>query len=77
MPASCSRESPAIGADDQRLTDIIRKNARRVSQIIENVLALSRREQTRPERLELVPWLEDFAREFVQTLRALRGRPSP
>ena len=61
-------ESPSISKEDQRLTDIIRSNARRVSQIVESVLALSRRAQSRPERLQLTPWVEDFAREFVQTL---------
>jgi two-component system sensor histidine kinase PilS (NtrC family) len=61
-------ESPSISQDDQRLTDIIRSNARRVSQIVESVLALSRRAQSRPERLQLTPWVEDFTREFVQTL---------
>jgi two-component system sensor histidine kinase PilS (NtrC family) len=66
-------ESPSLGKDDQRLTDIIRVNARRVSQIVESVLALSRRGQTRPERLQLGPWIEDFAREFVQTLELYEG----
>ena len=66
-------ESPGIGDDGQRLTDIIRVNARRVSQIVESVLALSRRKQTQPERLQLLPWLEDFAREFVQTLELYEG----
>ena len=66
-------ESPGIGQDGQRLTDIIRVNARRVSQIVESVLALSRRKQTQPERLQLLPWLEDFAREFVQTLELYEG----
>jgi len=61
-------EAPEIGQEGQRLTDIIRVNARRVSQIVESVLALSRRNQARPELLQLLPWLEDFAREFVQTL---------
>jgi len=66
-------ESPEIGQESQRLTDIIRVNARRVSQIVESVLALSRRNQARPERLQLLPWLEDFAREFVQTLELYEG----
>ena len=61
-------ESPSISPPEQRLTDIIRVNARRVSQIVESVLALSRGDKTRPERMQLMPWLEDFAREFVQTL---------
>jgi two-component system sensor histidine kinase PilS (NtrC family) len=66
-------ESPGIGDDGQRLTDIIRVNARRVSQIVESVLALSRRKQAQPERLQILPWLEDFAREFVQTLELYEG----
>jgi two-component system, NtrC family, sensor histidine kinase PilS len=66
-------ESPGIGEDGQRLTDIIRVNARRVSQIVESVLALSRRKKTQPERLQILPWLEDFAREFVQTLELYEG----
>jgi two-component system, NtrC family, sensor histidine kinase PilS len=66
-------ESPGIGPSEQRLTDIIRVNARRVSQIVESVLALSRRDKTRPERLQLKGWLDDFAREFVQTLELYEG----
>ena len=42
-------ESPNIGADDRRLTDIIRNNSERVSTIINNVLQLSRREATKPD----------------------------
>ncbi|RPI11933.1 MAG: ATPase, partial [Lysobacterales bacterium] len=37
------RESPSLTDDDRHLTDIIEKNAVRVSQIIENVLQLSRK----------------------------------
>jgi two-component system, NtrC family, sensor histidine kinase PilS len=66
-------ESPSMGKDEHRLTDIIRSNARRVSQIVESVLALSRREAARPESLQLIPWIEDFAREFVQTLELYEG----
>jgi two-component system sensor histidine kinase PilS (NtrC family) len=66
-------ESPSMGSDEHRLTDIIRSNARRVSQIVESVLALSRREAAHPESLQLVPWVEDFAREFVQTLELYEG----
>jgi two-component system sensor histidine kinase PilS (NtrC family) len=66
-------ESPSMGTDEHRLTDIIRVNSRRVSQIVESVLALSRREAARPERLLLVPWVEDFTREFVQTLELYEG----
>jgi two-component system sensor histidine kinase PilS (NtrC family) len=66
-------ESPSMGKDEHRLTDIIRLNSRRVSHIVESVLALSRREAARPESLQLVPWVEDFAREFVQTLELYEG----
>jgi two-component system sensor histidine kinase PilS (NtrC family) len=69
-------ESPSMGSDEHRLTDIIRVNARRVSQIVESVLALSRREAAHPERLQLIPWVEDFAREFVQTLELYEGAVS-
>jgi two-component system sensor histidine kinase PilS (NtrC family) len=69
-------ESPSMGKDEHRLTDIIRLNARRVSQIVESVLALSRREAARPESLQLVPWVEDFVREFVQTLELYEGAVS-
>jgi two-component system, NtrC family, sensor histidine kinase PilS len=66
-------ESANVGAEEQRLTDIIRVNGSRVSQIIENVLALSRRDTTRPERLQLRPWIEDFAQEYVRTLELDQG----
>jgi two-component system sensor histidine kinase PilS (NtrC family) len=69
-------ESPGISADEHRLTDIIRVNARRVSQIVESVLALSRRDKTHPERLQVKPWLEDFAREFTETLELYEGAVS-
>lgn len=66
-------ESAGTGQEEQRLTDIIKVNSRRVSQIIESVLALSRRERTRPEQLALKSWIEDFAREFAQTLELYEG----
>ena len=61
------RESPALGADDRHLTDIIEKNATRVSQIIESVLQLSRRETTRQERMAIGQWLDGFVQEFSAT----------
>ncbi len=62
-------ESPTIGADDRRLTDIIRNNSERVSTIINNVLQLSRREATKPTRLILRDWLDDFIAEFCETMQ--------
>jgi two-component system sensor histidine kinase PilS (NtrC family) len=69
-------ESDEITAEDLRLTEIIRTHAERVSHIIENVLQLSRRESSRPERFELEPWLRDFAQEFTRTLELQEGELS-
>ncbi|HZF31621.1 MAG TPA: ATP-binding protein [Gammaproteobacteria bacterium] len=66
-------ESATISSDDQRLTDIIRVNARRVSQIVDSVLTLTRRGKTRQQWLPLEQWLEDFAQEFTQTLELFEG----
>jgi len=60
-------ESPVIGPEELRLTEIIRSNADRVSTIINNVLQLSRRDSTHPERLTLSDWLAEFREEFAQT----------
>ncbi len=60
-------ESPNLGADEHRLTEIIRANSERVSAIISNVMQLSRRDVTRPERLTLADWLQEFRAEFCQT----------
>jgi two-component system sensor histidine kinase PilS (NtrC family) len=62
-------ESPNLGSDDHRLTDIIRNNSERVSTIINNVLQLSRREPTKPTRLSLGDWLDEFLSEFSETMQ--------
>jgi two-component system, NtrC family, sensor histidine kinase PilS len=62
-------ESPQIGPDERRLTDIIQSNAERVSTIINNVLQLSRREATKPTRLSLGDWLDVFLEEFCATMQ--------
>jgi len=67
-------ESPIMGADERRLTDIIRNNSERVSTIINNVLQLSRREATKPTRLMLGDWLEDFLDEFCETMQVPMAR---
>jgi len=60
-------ESPVLGPEEQRLTDIIRTNSERVNTIINNVLKLSRRDATHPERLSLGDWLHAFVEEFAET----------
>ena len=66
-------ESPGMSDDDLRLTEIIQTHSSRVSHIIENVLQLSRRDSSRPERLPLKSWLSDFVGEFVRTLELQEG----
>lgn len=67
-------ESPLIGIEERRLTDIISTNAERVSSIINNVLQLSRREAMRAERLNLEDWLEEFVTEFAETMQVPLSR---
>jgi two-component system sensor histidine kinase PilS (NtrC family) len=62
-------ESPNLSSDDRRLTDIIQNNSERVSTILNNVLQLSRREATKPTRLSLGDWLDEFLPEFSQTMQ--------
>jgi two-component system sensor histidine kinase PilS (NtrC family) len=62
-------ESANLAAEDKRLSEIITSNAARVSDIIDNVLHLSRREETHLERLSLAEWVEDFRTEFCATMQ--------
>lgn len=74
--AQLLRETSGLTEDDKRLTEIIETHSNRVSHIIDNVLQLSRRESSRPERLSLKGWLEDFAQEFTRTLELQEGELS-
>jgi len=62
-------ESEKLAPEDKRMTEIIRNNSERVSQIINNVLQLSRRDATRPERISLPAWVEEFREEFCETMQ--------
>jgi two-component system sensor histidine kinase PilS (NtrC family) len=62
-------ESPSLSAEDKRLTEIVRTNGDRVRQIIENVMSMSRRESSRPERVVLGNWLAGFCQEFCATMQ--------
>jgi two-component system sensor histidine kinase PilS (NtrC family) len=66
-------ESDALTDDEKRLTQIIQTHAEHVSRIIDNVLQLSRRESSRPERFQLESWLGDFAQEFTRTQELQAG----
>lgn len=61
-------ESIDSNESQQRLIDIILSHSARVSTIIENILQLSRRDTGQREQLTLLPWLSQFADEFVRTL---------
>src|SRR6202011_3689266 len=67
-------ESTSLTGGEKRLTEIMRTNADRVSTIINNVLRLSKREATKPTRLMLGDWLEDFLDEFCETMQVPMGR---
>ncbi len=57
-------ESPHLDDGDLRLTEIIQEHSQRVNTIIENIMQLSRRDRSHPEQLMLLPWLEQFRKEF-------------
>jgi len=60
-------ESERLNAEDRRLVGIVSQQTGRVNAIVEDILQLSRRESTDPERLDLGSWLKDFVTEFAQT----------
>jgi two-component system, NtrC family, sensor histidine kinase PilS len=62
-------ESPSLSDEDKRLAEIVRTNGERVRQIIENVMSMGRRENSRPERLILATWLAGFRDEFAATMQ--------
>jgi two-component system sensor histidine kinase PilS (NtrC family) len=62
--AQLLRESEELNSADQRLTQIIQDHSQRMNRVIENVLQLSRRQQTVPQRLDLKPWLQQFVTEI-------------
>ena len=57
-------ESPTITLNDMRLTNIILDQSKRMNGIVENILQLSRQEQSRPEPVELNAFLKGLAEEF-------------
>ncbi len=57
-------ESPQIRLAEMRLIHIIQNHAKRMNGIVENILQLSRREQSRPELVPLHSFLPEFANEF-------------
>jgi two-component system sensor histidine kinase PilS (NtrC family) len=58
-------ESPNSDAIQRRLGQIIHDNSKRANRIITNVQDLSRRDRLKPENIQLLPWLQEFCREFI------------
>jgi two-component system sensor histidine kinase PilS (NtrC family) len=57
-------ESPQVRLPEMRLINIIQNHAKRMNGIVENILQLSRREQSQPELVPLHTFLPEFANEF-------------
>ncbi len=52
---------------DKKLTNIINTQAKRLNNIVENVLQLSRQQRGTPEKIMLYEWLVKFREEFIST----------
>ena len=61
-------ESAPRDAEEQRLSKIINEQCRRMNVIVENVTQLSRRDQVNPVKLALEPWLQEFIKQYCETL---------
>ncbi len=72
--AQLLQEAEGLAEPDRRLTEIIRGNASRVSNIIQNVMQLSRRERIQAESMPLGEWLGDFIEEYLHTTQVEAGR---
>jgi two-component system sensor histidine kinase PilS (NtrC family) len=57
-------ESPALGAEDQKLLAMIQRHSERIDKIVKDVLALSRREASAPAPIRLRPWLEQAVAQY-------------
>ena len=62
--AQLLQESPTLGQEDIRLTEIIHKHSQRMNDIIENVLQLSRGQNSQAQSIALLEWLDEFKRDF-------------
>ena len=67
-------ESASLSPIERRLTGIIHANGERVSRLIGSMLEFSRRGSSKPERLQLSPWLASFRQEFLATHELAAGR---
>lgn len=54
--------------EEKRLVKIIDEQSKRMNVIVQNVTQLSRRDRINPLRLEIESWLEDFLRQYCDTV---------
>lgn len=66
--AQLLNESEELVEADAKLSGIIQHHARRMNDVIENVLQISRRQPPNPQRLALKGWLQSFLDQYRQTL---------
>ncbi|MGM0563608.1 MAG: sensor histidine kinase [Pseudomonadota bacterium] len=71
--AQLLKESPELGADDHRLTDIVTQQSRRLNAMVENIMQLSRKNKSTPEHIDLDSWLGTFRIDFCRD-SGLSGR---
>jgi two-component system sensor histidine kinase PilS (NtrC family) len=57
-------ESDSLPTSDQRLLEIINNHSKRVNQIIENILQLSRRRATKQASIDLRQWIPAFIADY-------------
>jgi len=69
-------ESEKMEEEDKRFLKIILKNSQRVSDIVDNVLQLSRKDAANPQQISLRDWCDEFAAEFTSTLELNEGELS-
>jgi len=58
-------EAPALPIEDKRLTEIIQSHCLRMNKIIEDILQLSRREQSKKEKIQLNLWMASYLQGFI------------
>ncbi|MGZ8158872.1 MAG: sensor histidine kinase [Methylobacter sp.] len=58
-------ENPLLSIQDRRLTEIIQTHSVRVNNIIEDILQLSRRTDSRREKIHLKSWLDNYLKNFA------------
>jgi two-component system sensor histidine kinase PilS (NtrC family) len=61
-------ESQNLDSGDARLTDIIHSHCQRMNSVIENVMEMSRRRPPAPVKLLLIDFLEEFKRDFIESV---------